>query len=88
MHEPARFRPGSLLVEGDEAGENVVVGEIGGPAVGISDGSVELVAQLLQDQHKAIIENAALGRLKSFKSHAHPQQLQHIIGPGQRQLWR
>ena len=35
------LRRRALMVEGEEAGEDFVAGEVGGPAIGGEDGSVE-----------------------------------------------
>jgi hypothetical protein len=40
--EAAAFFCGALVVEGDEAGEDFFVGEIGGPAVGVGDGALTI----------------------------------------------
>ncbi len=57
-HEAARFLFRAFLVERHEAREDVFVGKIDRPAVGLGDGGVELVVKLLQDQHEAVVEDA------------------------------
>lgn len=52
--EAAAFLGGALVVEGDEAGEDFVIGEVGGPAVGIGDGGIEVVVNLAKDRNEAL----------------------------------
>src|SRR5215213_8899387 len=47
--EAAGFFGGALGIEGDEAFEDLLVGDVGGPAVGGEDGGVEIVMNLLED---------------------------------------
>ena len=65
----ARTRPGSCRATpprrargyGGEAGQQVVVGEVGGPAIGGEDGAVEVIVQPPQHANEAAVVNAALG---------------------------
>ena len=49
------FFGGALVVEGDEVLEELVVGEGGGPAVGVEDGGVEFVVELFVDGDEAVV---------------------------------
>ena len=51
--EAAFFFGGALVVEGDEVFEELVVGEVLGPAVGVEDGGVEVVVELFEDGDEA-----------------------------------
>ena len=51
---------GAFRVQGDEAGEDFGVGQVGGPAVGGGDLGVEFVVVFLQDQDQAVVEDAAV----------------------------
>jgi hypothetical protein len=48
------FFGGALVVEGDEFFEELVVGEGGGPAIGVEDGGVEVVVELFEDGDEAV----------------------------------
>ena len=76
----------SLFVEGDEARKHVFVSEIVGPAVGVGDGSVEFVVQLLQDQHEAVIEGAPFAVAQCIGTDASAEPLQHVVQPGQSEV--
>jgi hypothetical protein len=51
------FLFGAFGVQGDEAGEDFGVGQVGGPAVGGGDLGIEFVVVFFQDQ--AVVEDAA-----------------------------
>ena len=53
--DAAAFFFGALVVEGDESAEDFFVGEIGGPAVGVGDGGVEIVVDLFEDGDEALL---------------------------------
>ena len=53
--DAAAFFVGPLVVEGDEPGEDFFVGEVGGPAVGVGDGGVEVVVDLAEDGDEALL---------------------------------
>jgi hypothetical protein len=82
----ARLLLRALAVERDEAGEDVVVAEVGGPAIGVGDGGIEAVVQLLQDQHQAIVEDAPVGGGESGGVGAGAQLLQHVVEAGEGQV--
>jgi hypothetical protein len=44
-----------LGVEGDELFEDLLVREVARPAVGVEDGGVEVVVDLLQDRDEAVV---------------------------------
>lgn len=50
----ALFFGGAFVVEGDEAGEDGLLGKVGGPAVGVGDGGVEVAVELLEDGDEAL----------------------------------
>ena len=43
------------MIEGDEFFEELVVGQILGPVVGVEDGGVEFVVELLEDGDEAVV---------------------------------
>ncbi len=53
----AAFFVGALVIKGDKAGKDFFVGEVGGPAVGIGDGGVEVVVNLAEDGDEALLVN-------------------------------
>ncbi len=57
-HLAARFFLGALLVERHQIGQHRIIGQINRPAIGSRHGGIELVVQLLQDQHQPIVEDA------------------------------
>jgi len=52
------FFGGALVVEGDDFFEELFVGEIGGPVVGVEDGGVEVGVELLEDGEEAVVVDA------------------------------
>ena len=58
---PAKLLLGALAVQGGEAGEKIIVGDLGGPAIGGEDGTVEIVVQPPDHADEAAVVNAALG---------------------------
>lgn len=59
--DAAGFFFGALVVEGDEFFEEVVVGEVLGPAVGVEDGGVEVVVELFEDGDEAAVVDLFVG---------------------------
>jgi len=47
----------TLMIEGDEVGEDLVVGEGRRPAVGFEDGGVEVVVELFEDGNQTFVVN-------------------------------
>ena len=48
------------MVEGDETLEDLLIGQSRRPAVGIEDGGVEVVVDLLQDRDEALLMDDAV----------------------------
>ena len=59
-HETLLLLRGALVVEGDEALEDLLVGQSRGPAVGVEDGGVEVVMDLLQDGDEPLLVDDAV----------------------------
>lgn len=51
------LRTGALLVEREQAGEHVVVGKIGGPAICGNDGGIQLAVQIVEPGWALIVES-------------------------------
>ena len=73
----------ALLVERDEAGEDVVVGEIGRPAIGLGHGGIEFVVQFLQDQHEAIVEGVPVLTGQCGGIGARAELFQNVVDAGE-----
>ncbi len=60
-HEALGFLLRALLVQGDEAGEDFGVRQVGRPAIGGSDGCIQFVVVFVEDADEAVVEDAAVG---------------------------
>ena len=56
MHGGSGFLGGAFEVEGEEAGEDFVVGEVGRPAVGGGDGGVEFLVRHVEPGGALVVE--------------------------------
>ena len=74
---------GAGLVERDKAGEDVLVAQVCGPAIGFGHGAIDGIVMLADQRHQPAIMNVALlvgQRAACF------QRLQHVIEAGQGQV--
>ena len=80
--EALRLLGGALAVEGDEAVQDVVVGEVRRPAVGAGGLGVDLVVELAEDADEAVVVDLAVPALDGL---AGPELLQHVVHLGEGQ---
>ena len=73
----------ALLVELDQAGKDLLVGEIPRPAVGVEHRSVDLLVQMLDDRDEPALMDVLL---LLGQRRAGPQLLQDVVEPGQREV--
>ena len=86
-HEALGFLLRALLVQGDEAGEDFGLRQVGRPAIGGSDGCIQFVVVFVQDADEAIVEDAAVGGGEVCGRGAGPEFFQHVVEAGQRQVF-
>jgi hypothetical protein len=77
---PGGFLLDAFLVERDEAHQDVVVAQVGRPAIG-GDGGIQFVVAFLQDQHEAVIEDAPVGGVQGIGRVAGAEFLQQLQRP-------
>ena len=70
----------ALPVEGDEAGEHLLLGQVHRPAIGLGHGGVDLVMILLEDEDETIIAHPLI---VASERRARLQLLQHIVHLGE-----
>ena len=74
---------GAFFVQRDEAEEDVFVGKVHGPVIGLGHGGVDLVVQVLEDADQALVVNFAVLALDVFPG---AELFQHIVHLGQGKL--
>ena len=80
---PLLLLVGALAVQRDEALEDLLVGEVVRPAVGVEDGGVEVVVDLLQDRDEPLLVDDPLLRRQRL---ARPELLEDVVHPGDREV--
>ena len=80
---PGRLLLRPLGVQRDQTLQDLLVAQIAGPAIGVGCRRIDLVVQVLQDQHQAALLDVLVGGAQRGPG---PQLLQHIVQPGQGQV--
>ena len=83
---PDGFLLDAFLIERDQAHQDVVVGQVGRPAIGGCNGGIQLVVVIFQDQHQAVVEDAAVLGGEGIGRGAGAEFLQHVVEAGQREV--
>ena len=81
--DSAAFFFGPLVVKGNEFFQDFFVGEVGWPAIGLSDGGVEVVVDLAEDGDKALLVDLLFFPVEWF---AGAEFFQHVVHAGHREL--
>ena len=77
--EPAPLLGRALGVQRHQAFQNLFVAEVVRPAVGIEDGGVQIVVQLLEHRHQALlVDDLVLGRERLARA----QLFEHVVHAG------
>jgi hypothetical protein len=79
------FLGGALGIEGDEACEDLLVGQISAisPAVGLGDGGIEVVVELAEDRDESLIVDHLFLGCEGASSISLAQCLEHVVDPGE-----
>ena len=83
MDMAARFLFGTLAVEVHEAGQDVFVSEIRGPAVGVGHGSVNLVMKVFQGADETLLMNLLILAVYGLSC---LEFYEHVINLGQSEV--
>lgn len=75
-----RFLLSALPVEGDEPGQDLLLAEVGRPAIGGGDGGIERFVMFVEDHDEAAI---AYIHFRAFQRVSGEERLAHIVKLGQ-----